>query len=161
MSKVKLKDIDIDKHTKEKLRHKLRRTETQKIKRRRIKHSNNKFFVKDYIPQYIKETRIEPEHIGYIPINQNGDVCKYGENIAGTKRVIIPERKRIKSLYIGDKEITPYIQERSRGSKKWLRKIAARKTRYNSRNITNDEDYGLSRKNNEYKKMYDLWWSIY
>ena len=160
MSKVKISDID--KHAKEKMRHKLRRSETAHVKNKRIKNwgkiINNKFYVKDERPIYERKTTVVPEHQEFIEtyhmiecyhINEDGSIETWPDWIVRKKLVTIPEQTHTRSYYRGEQNIEPYVKQRSRGSKKYLRKIANRKARH-TKGKYNHADY---------KRLYDLWWA--
>jgi len=163
MSKVKLQDIDA--HTKEKLRHGLRRKETYKVKKYRKdnRYRSNKFYIKDTLSMYKYDIIVVPEHTYY----RDTVVWVYGPWPGGKQPIIrkelvtIPEHERKIHHYLGDKDIEPYIQERSRGSKKFLRKVANRKVRHAKERFNDDEIRPLTIKRADYKRLYDLWWEYY
>ena len=159
MSKVKITDVNA--HTKAKLRHNLRRKETAKIKKDRIENKNfsNKFYVKKDRGIYEKVTKIIPAHQEMqsrivlqrcYHVNRDGTVETWSEPICRKELVMVPEQTRTYSRYIGNKDIKPYIKQRSRRSKKWLRKVSNRKVRH-----AKCGNYS------GYKKVYDLWWMYY
>ena len=167
MSKVKTRDLDSDTHTKAKLRHELRRKETRKVKRHRKKdrERNEKFFVKDKIPMYENSIVIVPERAYYKTVvvwvpDPDAPPPYYKRPVIRSERVIVPEHERKVHHYLGERDITPYIQERSRGSKKFGRKMANRRIRYAKEQYDGDT-LPLSIKGAKYKKLYDLWWSYY
>ena len=155
MSKVKIFG-DIDKHTKTKLRKSLRRKETAKIKKARLKdNQNTKFYPKTEVDIKRKVRVIIPEHTkqeSYVVycLKQDERGRYYHDPYLRYRTVVVPESSYITTEYLGTKKITPYIKMCDKNDKKFLRKISNRKVRHYKGDLSHKD----------YKKVFDLWWTF-
>lgn len=160
MSKVRSFE-GIDSHTKTKMRKRLRRKESAKIKNDRIHNrQNTKWFPKTEVNINRIEEVVIPEHtrdaltseiVHKLYRDENGIYYPAYTTIWRTKQVVVPERRYKRHIHVETKEVGPYLKMKGKNDLKYYKNIGNRKVRH----------YKGDLQKSDYKKLYDIWWIYY
>lgn len=171
MSKVTIHNEEqmfVTGHAKHKAIHRLRRKESDNIKKKRFTairkniNGHNSYWIKDsvpdneYITTIVPKKKVEKTFVIADKDSYDPETGKF-ENKIVKKVQMIPEHIERRIVKRDFRPIIPYLQHTKHNSKtsKYLKKCAAHKTRRVNKSI-NNEDFIANGNNCEYKRNFDI-----